>query len=212
MTKLDRYVLQQFVLTAFFSLFAITVIFVAVNLMDNLDDFLDLNASIGMIATYYAYFIPEIIKLMTPVAMLLSALFTTGRLSTYNELTALKSGGVSLYRFMVPMIAFAILVSGASIYFNGWIVPYANKKKIEIGRVYFQKDIEYVSKNNIFIQDSRTRILSIGIYDDTRSVAMQVSIQDFDPNDLSVISARYDASEMQWDPSTKRWTLLHGIE
>jgi len=212
MTKIDRYILRQFVTTAFFSLFAITIIFVAVNLMDNLDDFLDLNASLGMIATYYAYFIPEIIKLMTPVAMLLSALFTTGRLSTYNELTALKSGGVSLFRFMIPMIAFAILVSGVSIYFNGWIVPYANKKKIEIGRVYFQKDIEYVSKNNIFIQDSRTRILSIGIYDDTRSVAMQVSIQDFDPQDLSIIATRYDASEMQWSPSTKRWTLLHGIE
>jgi lipopolysaccharide export system permease protein len=212
MTKLDRYVLQQFVLTAFFSLFAITIIFVAVNLMDNLDDFLDLNASIGMIATYYFYFIPEIIKLMTPVAMLLSALFTTGRLSTYNELTALKSGGVSLFRFMLPMIAFAILVSGASIYFNGWIVPYANKKKIEIGRVYFQKDIEYVSKNNIFIQDSRTRILSIGIYDDTRSVAMQVSIQDFDPQDFSIIQTRYDANEMQWNSITKQWTLLHGIE
>jgi len=212
MTRLDRYIIRQFILTAFFSLFAITIIFVAVNLMDNLDDFLDLNASVGKIAAYYLYFIPEIIKLMTPVAMLLSALFTTGRLSTYNELTALKSGGVSLYRFMLPMIVFAIFVSGVSIYFNGWVVPFANKKKIEIGRVYFQKDIEYVSKNNIFIQDSRTRIISIGIFDDTRNVAIHVSIQDFDPGNLSVIAARFDANEMRWDPAAKQWTLFQGFE
>jgi len=212
MTKLDRYVLGQFVSTAIFSLLAITVIFVAVNMMDNLDDFLDRSATIGMIATYYLYFIPEIIKLMTPVAMLLSALFTTGRLSNFNELAALKSGGVSLYRFMAPLVIFAFLVSGVSIYFNGWIVPYANKKKLEIARVYFQKDIEFVSKNNIFIQDSRTRILSVGIFDDQRNVALQVSIQDFDPKDPTVMRARYDASEMRWDEASKTWSLFNVTE
>jgi lipopolysaccharide export system permease protein len=210
MSIVDRYVLRQFVLTALFCLVAITIVFVAVNMMDNLDDFLDRSASVGIIATYYLYFIPEIIKLMTPVAMLLSALFTTGRLSTYNELTALKSGGISLYRFMAPLLLFALLVSGVSIYFNGWIVPYANKKKLEIGRVYFQKDIEFVAKNNIFIQDSKTRILSIGIYDDQRAVAYQVSIQDFDVQDPTRMMDRYDASDMRWDPRRGVWTLENG--
>jgi len=210
MTTLDRYILRQFFLTALFSLCAITIIFVAVNMMDNLDDFLDMNATVGMIATYYFYFIPEIIKLMTPVAMLLSALFTTSRFSTFNELTALKSGGVSLYRFMMPMIVCAFLVSALSIYFNGWVVPYANKKKIEIGRLYFQKDIQYTSRNNIYIQDSRTRIISIGMYDDSRTTAMRVSIQDFYLQDPTIIAARYDADEMQWNPVLKTWTLTHG--
>ncbi|MDI6767746.1 MAG: LptF/LptG family permease, partial [Bacteroidota bacterium] len=212
MTKIDRYILKQFVLTTLFSLIAITIIFVAINLMDNLDDFLDLNASIGMITMYYLYFIPEIIKLMIPVAMLLSALFTTGRLSTYNELTALKSSGVSLYRYMAPVFIFAILVSIASIYFNGWIVPSANKKKFEIGRVYFQKDIQYVSKTNIFIQDSKTRILSIGMFDDSRGVAMQVSIQDFNLTDPTIVNKRYDANEMHWLSGSGMWTLYNGTE
>jgi lipopolysaccharide export system permease protein len=212
MTKIDRYVLRQFIQTAVFSLFAITLLFIVTNMMDNLDDFLDRHATVGMIASYYIFFVPEIVKLMTPVAMLLSALFTTGRLSTYNELTALKSGGISLYRFMTPLIACALLVTVASIYFNGWIVPTANTKKIEIARVYFQKDLEFVARNNIFIQDTRTRILSIGFFDDQRNAAQQVSIQDFDPHDLTVMVNRYDASEMRWDAATKTWTLLNGTE
>jgi lipopolysaccharide export system permease protein len=212
MTKLDRYVLRQFIVTWAFSLLAITVIFVAVNLMDNLDDFIDANASVWMVIQYYLFFIPEIIKLMTPVATLLSSLFTTGRMSTYNELTALKSGGVSLFRFMAPMLVFAILISGVSIYFNGWIVPYANKKKVELGRRYFQKDIRFVSKSNIYIQDSKDRILSIGMFDDSRNVAMRVSIQDFDPADQTMLRVRYDADEMFWNDSTKRWHLVNGSE
>jgi lipopolysaccharide export system permease protein len=212
MTTLDRYVLRQFVVTAAYSLVAITILFVAINMMDNLDDFLDRQATVWMIATYYLYFIPEIMKLMTPVAMLLSALFTTGRLSTFNELTSLKSSGISLYRFMIPIMVFSILVSGISVYFNGWVVPYANKKKLQIARHYFQKDIQFISKNNIFIQDTKTRILSIGMFDDSRNVASRVSIQDFDPNDLTKMLTRYDAQEMRWIAQSNSWILYYGTE
>jgi lipopolysaccharide export system permease protein len=212
MSIIDRYVLKQFILTALFALLAFMVLFVVVDMMENLDDFLDRSASIGIIALYYLYFLPEIVKLMIPVAMLMSALFTTGRLSTFNEIAALKSGGTSLYRFMAPVVIFAFLVSGVSIYFNGWIVPFANKKKLDIGRVYFQKNIEYVTRNNIFIQDSPTRIFSIAVFDDGNNIAQQVSIQDFDAQDATRIVARYDANQMRWEPTTKTWTLLNGTE
>lgn len=212
MKLFDRYVLKQFILTALFALFAFTIVFVVIDMMENLDDFLDRDANAGIIAAYYFYFIPEIVKLMIPVAMLLSALFTTGRFSKYHELTALKSGGVSLYRFMAPLLLFALLVSGVSVYFNGWVVPFANKKKLDIARVYFQKHIEYISKSNIFIQDSPTRILSMGMFDDKRNSATQVSIQDFDSANPTILRARYDAQRMQWDPITSTWALVNGIE
>lgn len=212
MTKIDRYVLRQFIQTAFFALIAFTIVFLVIDLMENIDDFIDRNGTVQIVAMYYVYFTPEILKLMLPVAMLLSALFTTGRLSTLNELSSLKASGMSLYRFMAPLLIFSLLVSGISIYFNGWVVPYANKKKLQIARVYFQKNIEFVAKNNIYIQDSETRILSIGLFDDSRNIASQVSIQDFDPNDRSVIIARYDAREMKWNASSRSWTLNTGIE
>ena len=212
MKIIDRYILRQFILTAIFALAAFVVIFVAIDMMENLDDFLDRHATAQIIVQYYLLFIPEIIKLMVPVAMLLSALFTTGRFSTYNELAALKSGGVSLYRFMTPVILFALLVSCGMIYFNGWIVPSSNQRKLQIARVFFQKNLEFVSKSNIFIQDSPTRILSIGMFDDQRNMAMQVSVQDFDPADPTVIIGRFDARQMQWNQERKSWTLLQGIE
>jgi len=206
----DRYALRQFITTALFSLGAFVAIFLIIDLMENLDDFLDRSAPAGIIVMYYVYFMPEIIKLMLPVSVLLSALFTTGRLSTYNELTALKSGGVSLYRFMAPFVIFAMVISGFAIYFNGWVVPYTNQKKFQIARVYFHKYLENSTSSNIFIQDSRSRILSIGIFDESRKTALRVSIQEFDPADLSVMTARYDAFEMRWDADTRDWTLSKG--
>lgn len=212
MRKIDRYILRQFIQTVLFALLAFIVIFLTVDMMENLDDFLDRNASTNIIMLYYFYFLPEIIQLMVPVAMLLSALFTTARLSTFNELAAMKSAGLSLYRMMAPLLIFALLVSAASIYFNGWVVPFANKKKFEIARVYFQKNIEFVSKSNIFIQDSPTRILSISSYDDMRNVARGVSIQDFDPSDPTVMTGRYDAALMTWNESSGSWSLSNGMD
>ncbi|TAK61130.1 MAG: LPS export ABC transporter permease LptG [Bacteroidetes bacterium] len=210
MKQLDRYILRQFIITAFFALAAFTVIFLAVDMMENLDDFIDHNAPVNMIVTYYLYFMPEIIKLIIPVAMLMSALFTTGRLSTFNELTALKSSGVSLYRLMAPLLIFSLLVSAASVYFNGWIVPSANKKKFAISRTYFKKGIEYFSKTNIFVQDSPTRIISLGEYNDATSSATLVSVQEFDPLDPTILISRYDAREMLWDQFSDSWTLNDG--
>jgi len=210
MKKFDRYAVRQFIITALFSLAAFVAIFLVIDLMENLDDFLDRSAPTGIIFMYYVYFMPEIVKLMLPVSVLLSALFTTGRLSTYNELTALKSGGVSLYRFMAPFVLLAVLVSGFAIYFNGWVVPYTNQKKFQIARVYFHKYIGSAPRSNIFMQESRTRILSIGIFDESRASALRVSIQEFDPADVSVMTARYDAFEMKWDRERKDWTLMKG--
>ncbi len=212
MTKIDRYVLRQFIVTAAFALLAFTIIFVAIDMMENLDDFLDRNATTPIIAAYYLYFTPEIVKLMVPLSMLLSALFTTGRLSTLNELTALKAGGMSLYRFMAPVIIFSLVVSGVSVWFNGWVVPAANHRKLQIARVYFQKNIEFVSRSNIYIQDAPTRILSVGVFDDMRNAAYRVSVQEFDPADPTRVTERHDAAEMRWNPADGSWTLLRGTE
>ncbi len=210
MKILDRYIVKHFILTALFALLAFIIIFIVIDMMENLDDFLDRKAGIDIVAKYYLYFTPEIIKLMIPVAMLLSALFTTARMSTFNELTAIKSSGTSLYRYMLPLLILSLIVSGALVYFNGWVVPYATKNKFNLERQYLQKHLEYVSKDNIYIQDSQTRILSIGFFDDTRHIATRVSVQDFSDTNLTAIVERYDAAQMEWNETTKEWNLSRG--
>ena len=88
MKLLDRYILKQFIMTMLFGLLAFTAIFVIIDLLENLDDFLDHSVDTPIIFQYYLAFIPEIIKLMTPVAILLSSLFVTGKLSSNNIATA----------------------------------------------------------------------------------------------------------------------------
>ena len=211
MSLLDRYIVRQFLVTMLFALVAVLIVFIVIDVMEKLDNFVDRQATWAVILQYYLYFMPEIIKLIIPVAILLASLFVTARMSTQNELGAMKSGGISLYRTMVPFVAVAILISAASIYFNGWIVPQANKAKFTIERVYLHKDIVSASGANIFVQDSPTRIIAMGYFDDSRNIASRVSMQDFSPLDHTKMVERVDAITMQWDTTARMWIFTNGV-
>ena len=215
MKLIDRYIVRQFIISFFFGLIAFVFIFVIIDMMEKLDDFIDANVPTQVIIEYYIAFIPEIIKLMIPVAVLLAALFVTGRLSSQNELAAIKSSGISLYRMMIPYTIVALIVSGASIYLNGWIVPYANQKKFYIERTHLNQSIQSSVRYNILFQEGPTRIVSIHYYDTRAKCAHQVSIQDFNDRDITILLRRYDALKMQWtqsigDSGKGTWMLLNG--
>lgn len=210
MKILDRYLVKQFLQTILFGLLAFTLLFVIINMMESLDDFVDQNIPANLILQYYVVFTPEMIRLMTPVAVLLASLFTAGKMANLNELTAIKAGGVSLYRFMFPFIIVSILISIFSVFFGGYFVPTANKHKVFIEQTYMKKGLVYFG-SNIFFQDSRTRIVTINYYDLTQRQANQISIQEFNPNEKTKLVSRMDASRMKYDSTKNCWIVYDGI-
>ena len=215
MTLLDRYITRQFLLSALFGLVAFLMIFLVIDMMEKLDDFIDAHAPMQTVVEYYIAFSPEIIKLMTPVALLLAALFVTGRLSAQNELAAMKSSGVSLYRILLPFLVIALLVSAGSFYLNGWVVPNANQKKYYIEKTLLRQSSDLSNRFNIFFQEGPTRIVSISYYDSQSKMASRVSIQDFADTNLTLLLRRFDAPQMQWQESGSshgEWVLLNGSE
>jgi lipopolysaccharide export system permease protein len=208
---LDRYLIKQFLLTVFFALIAFILIFLVIDAMENLDDFIDQNVPAIKIIHYYIVFTPEIIKLITPVAVLFGALFTAGKASGLSELTAMRASGVSLYRFMAPFVATAFIISILSLYFGGYIVPMANKSKIYIEQTYLKKGLSFTG-SNIYFQDTRTKIISISFFDQQANRANKVSIQDFNPADLTEMTERIDAQRLEYDSLNGWWIAYKGIK
>ncbi len=178
-------------------------------MMEKLDDFIDENATMQVVLEYYIVFIPEIIRLMLPVSVLLGGLFTVGKLSTQNELTAIKSSGVSFYRFTVPFMATAFIISLFAVYFGGFIVPEANKQRIYIEQNYLKKGLVH-SGSNIFFQDSANRIVTITYFNVKVGKANRVSIQEFDPQNITRMVSRIDARTMSFDSTSGNWILNEG--
>lgn len=204
MTILDRYIIRQYAQSILFGLLAFISLFVLIDLIERLEQFVDRKASMLVIVEYYVYFLPEIIKLVMPMATLLAALFVTGRLTKQTELTAMKSGGISLYRILVPFYLVSLVFFGLDIWFSGWLVPQAGKWKMEFETVKLGRSSSTGNRSNITLQESPTRLVTIGYYDDDRRTAYNVSLQNFDGKALT---SRFDAERMVYDTTNSRWVM-----
>ncbi len=69
-----------------------------------------------------------VVPLALPLALLLSSIMTFGNLGESFELVAIKSAGISLLRFMRPLLLVAIFISSIAFLFENNIIPYANLK------------------------------------------------------------------------------------
>src|SRR5690606_33838880 len=74
------------------------------------------------------YVSASLIPLALPLAMLLSSIMTMGNLAENNELTALKSSGLSLYRILRPLTTIVLVISLATFLFANYVIPVANYK------------------------------------------------------------------------------------
>ena len=227
MRLLDQYISRKFLFNLIFALTAFASIFVTVDLVEALSDYIDKRVPAMVIASYYFYFLPYIIVLTMPVAMLLASMFSVGQLSKYNEITAMKAAGQSLYRILLPILTIAFLASGLMLLFAEKVVPVANQRKIEIKQRYIERVPQNLPSrlSNLYFQESvgqdtarqngqtanAVRRVFIGYYDDATKTAQKISIQNY--SGIFIVE-RIDALQMRWeergDSTRGVWEILQG--
>jgi lipopolysaccharide export system permease protein len=208
MRILDRYLIRQFCFALFFALVSFWIIFLVVDMIDNLGKFVDKGASFLLVLKFYLYYTPYILVLALPVAMLLSCLFSLGQLARHNELTAMKSAGVSLYRILLPLLILSFVISLSVIGVGGWIVPMTYGRMEEVKTVEIEKGRrdQNVPLNNLFIQDDQGRILYVATYDAKDKTGIGALLQRFEGNRLK---EEIWAERMSWEGVG--WVFENGV-
>ena len=93
-----------------------------------IDDLMGKGIGILVILELLFYVSASLIPLALPLAILLSSLMTFGNLSENNELTALKSSGLSLYQIMRPLTIVVFGIACFTFYFANYVIPVSNLK------------------------------------------------------------------------------------
>ncbi len=125
---IDRYVLRSFTGPFILALATVIFIFLFQFLIKSLDQFVGKGLSSWIIIQLIALNLAWMLTLAVPMAMLVASLMAFGSLSASNEITVMKSGGISLVRLMLPMILLSFVVFYLMIRFNNDILPEANHK------------------------------------------------------------------------------------
>lgn len=93
-----------------------------------IDDLMGKGLGAGVITELMFYVSASLIPLALPLAILLSSIMTLGNLAENNELTALKSSGLSLLRIMRPLIMVVLGIATVTFFFSNYVIPVANLK------------------------------------------------------------------------------------
>lgn len=210
LTKIDLHIARRLVFGYIGLLAALIIFFIVLHFVEYIDDFIERGAPRSeVIWVYYPNYIPEIIRLVSPLGLFLSAVYLTGRMAQNLELATLQTSGVSLYRLMIPYMVVCLLVTGAMFWFNGWIVPKANSVRLQFEQEYTKDGSGFVDYSYIHRQNRPGSILSVLRFDRTSNVANSVSLQKWD-EDRKLVE-RIDALRMIWVDSTKNWHFLDPV-
>ncbi len=128
MKILERYVLAEFAKLLAITLLAFILLFLMVDLFENMDSLMKYKVPAWPSIMFFAYKLPFIVSQVFPIAVLMAVLLSLGILSKHGEITSMKAGGVSLLRVVAPLLAAGILISLVVIVMNESVTPPALKK------------------------------------------------------------------------------------
>lgn len=94
----------------------------------HLQDLVGKGVGIGVLSELFFYAALSMVPMALPLAVLLASLMTFGNIGESLELTALKAGGISLFRVMRPLIVLMVFVSVGAFFFQNNVLPLAQTK------------------------------------------------------------------------------------
>jgi lipopolysaccharide export system permease protein len=181
MTVIHRYISRMFFKYFSMILAVVIAIYLSIDFFRRIDNFISDQAAAADIFAYFFYKSPLIISQITPVAVLLSVLIVLGLMSKNNEIVALKSGGVSAYYLLKPLIIIGLGLSLVLFVFSETLVPIsvAGSNRIVDKKVEHRKKLLTSREKNIWIRGEGS-FAHISYYNPSNQTIFGVSIVYFD--------------------------------
>jgi lipopolysaccharide export system permease protein len=181
MRLLDRYLLRELLLWLGGCVACFLMFWVAFDLMQQLNRLLDARLSWGEIAAYYFILAPKFLIIALPIGLLLALLFVLTNLARHNEIVAMRSAGISLWRLAAPFFAVGLTCSLALFAINELLVPDSIERAEHIRNSHLpnppRPEDRLIIHNLGFNNDREGRDWQIGTYNVKNSEMTRVQVQ-----------------------------------
>ncbi len=207
--RLDRYVLRQFFQLFLIMVAAVILLFIIVNFFERLDKFVDRRAPPWAIVLFYWFQIPYLYVLFSPVGALLAAFFSVGEMARRYEILAVKTAGVSVYRFLAPLVGAGVFLTLVAFWVSDTLVPEAQHRVREIKTYEMHlesprtirrpRDMAFLGEGGVLYYFGK-------VLNDT--LAVQASITQLDSTEQVALRVEADTAVFVQG----HWVLRHGTE
>lgn len=126
--KLDKLILKTFIGPFIATFFIAYFVLMMQSLWKYVDDLVGKGLDGITVLKFLWYASASLLILVMPIAILISSIMTFGNLGERFELVAIKASGISLLRFMRPLVWVALVLCGITFVFANYVIPNANLK------------------------------------------------------------------------------------
>jgi LPS export ABC transporter permease LptG/LPS export ABC transporter permease LptF len=207
---LDVYVIQGWVFYFLILLFAFTGVYIIFDFFQVLGDIIRNQAPARVVVDYYRFLLPQVIYLMLPLSILVATLVNFGLLAKSNQVTAIKSAGISLYRISVPVLVVAALLSIGMFVFEDSVLPETNQRQNALRNQIKGKPAQTFQRpDRQWIFGESSRIYNYKFFDPDQNVFANLSVFEFDPATFRM-TRRIHAARAIWEAPIHNWILENG--
>jgi lipopolysaccharide export system permease protein len=214
----DRYILREWLVIFGLVLGATVGLVLMQALYDNFRDLLDAGASGSDVAFYFLVRVPRFFSVVLPLALLVSLLYSLGRLHRGNEIIALRAAGLGLFEITRSLWVSGLLLCGVSWWLNASVIPWSiDRSDSMLDRLRYQQmsqsvplDRVGVVKSVAFDNQREHRMWFINRYSPFLARGYGVSVAELDANRRE--RTRIVAREAYRDPQRGYWVFKDGRE
>lgn len=187
------------------------VLFIVIDIFNNLDEFLKSGVNLRIVITYYLYSIPSIFIQVVPVGVLVSILYVLGTLNRHNEITAMKASGVSAFHILAPYLFMGAVISFGIFLVSEKIVPKTSVMSTSIMEGLIEKgkkNLNERSIKNVTLFSKGSRMVYAREFELSTSTLYDVVLLDDDAHHL--VQTKITAKKASYKEG--RWHLAEAIQ
>jgi lipopolysaccharide export system permease protein len=189
---LNKFVVSQMGNSFVFGVLVFSMLLVAGDLLFQIANLMiDKGVALGVVIRLFVYKLPEVVVMTLPMASLLSALLTFGRLSSQSEVVALRAAGISFRRIVKPVLIASVAVSLGAVLLNETIVPLSNKAADNIMRYEIARERPTLLREKVFLRDEGggklRRVIYISRLRQNLGTMEDIVVQEFEEGTMSRI-------------------------
>lgn len=174
--KLDRLILRSFLGPFLMTFFIAFFVLMMQSLWKYIDDLVGKGLDFFTICSFLWYASASLLIFAMPIAILISSIMTFGNMGEHFELVAIKSAGISLLRFMRPLLFVTLMLCGITFIFANYVIPYANLKFLTLYSDIYIKKPAFDLKEGVFFTHIPNYAIKVGKKDPDGKTIHQVII------------------------------------
>ena len=168
MKLIRSYVIRECIFPFFLALAALTCIFLLGNLIQLTNLVINKGVPLPTIGQVFLLYVPMLLGYTLPIACLVGIILGFSRLSTDNEILAMRATGMHLGRLLLPLFVIGVIISMFCIILNERIIPHAHFEQHKMVKNLGTSNPTALIEAGAFIDSFDGQILFIHKIEDTR--------------------------------------------